>query len=229
VIARKTHAYLMQAKRLASQRTLTHLLLGCMVVALFLGVAWLVPADKGYNLLLITLGYLSLLLVGVTLLIGPLNLLRQRRNPVNIYLRRDVGIWAGITGCLHVILVLRGNIQDGEALLFFLRRETGGYTPLLTLYGLSNDVGLFATLLLLLLLALSNTLTLRVLKGKRWKLLQRLTYLLIILSVLHTLGFQLLNLRVPLFFAGLFVLSALILACQGLGIALTLARRKQRW
>ncbi|HEX4713472.1 MAG TPA: hypothetical protein VH164_00945, partial [Ktedonobacteraceae bacterium] len=125
----------MQAKHLTSQRTLTHLLLGCMVVALFLGVAWLVPADKGYNLLLIALGYLCLLLVGMTLLIGPLNLLRQRRNPVNIYLRRDVGIWAGITGCLHVMLVLRGNIQDGEALLFFLRRETGGYTPLLTLYG----------------------------------------------------------------------------------------------
>lgn len=209
------------------QRIVTHLCLGGIVVALYLLIALLLPAGKSFELLIIALGYLSLFLVGVTLLIGPLHLLYARRNPVNIDLRRDVGIWAAITGCLHVLLVVRGNIWDGEALFYFLRQGSNGYTPLLTIYGLSNDAGLFATLLLLLLLALSNTLSLRLLKGKRWKLLQRLTYLLIILSIAHTVGYQYLNLRGPAFTWGIVVLSLLILVGQSWGIALTLARRRR--
>lgn len=217
----------MQTKRMPRQRITTHLCLGGLVVALYLLIARFLPVGKGFELLIIALGYLSLLLIALTLLIGPLHLLRSRRNPVNIDLRRDVGIWAALTGCLHVLLVLRGNIGDGEALLYFLRRGCCGYTPLLTIYGLSNDAGLFATVLLLLLLVTSNTLSLRLLKGKRWKLLQRLTYLLIALAVAHTLGYQYLNLRGAIFTWGMVLLSALILVCQGWGIAVTLARRER--
>lgn len=78
-----------------------------------------------------------------------------------------------------------------------------------------------------MLLALSNTASLRYLKGKRWKLLQRLTYLLIPLILVHTFGYQYLNLRAPVFTWGVIALSILVLVCQGLGIALTLARRKR--
>ena len=215
----------MQTKSMSCQRIATHLCLGGLVVALYLLSAYFLPGGKGFELLIIALGYLSLLLIGVTLLIGPLHLLRVRRNPVNIDLRRDVGIWAAITGCLHVLLVLRGRIGNSEVLLYFLRRGCCGYTPLLTVYGLSNDAGLFATLLLLLLLMLSNTLSLRLLKGKRWKLLQRLTYLLIVLAVAHTIGFQYLNVRGPVFTWGVVLLSLLILTCQGWGMSITLARR----
>src|SRR5258707_226451 len=55
----------------------------------------------------IGLGYVSLLMLVVTLLIGPFNLLRKRKNPVNINLRRDIGIWSGITACLHVVFSLQ--------------------------------------------------------------------------------------------------------------------------
>src|SRR5262245_12872292 len=41
-------------------------------------------------------GYLALGLLGLTLLIGPANLLLRRRNPVSNYLRRDVGMWTAI-------------------------------------------------------------------------------------------------------------------------------------
>lgn len=214
-------------KRMSGQRIATHLCLGGLVVALFVFVMRFLPGGKGFELLIIVLGYLSLLLIGVTLLIGPLHLLRARRNPVNIDLRRDVGIWAALTGCLHVLLALRGRIGNGAALLYFLRQGCCGYTPLLTVYGLSNDAGLFATLLLLVLLALSNTLSLRLLKGKRWKLLQRLTYLLMALAAAHTLGYQYLNVRGSLFLWGLALLSLLILSCQGWGIAATLARGRR--
>lgn len=212
----------MRAKALDRKRWVTHLLLGGVVCALYLLSARLFPRGKQIELLIILLGYLSLLLVCVTLLIGPLNLLRQRRNPVNIDVRRDIGIWAGITGCLHVLLVLRGNIANGQALLYFLRQDS---TPLLTIFGLSNDAGLFATLLLVLLLVLSNTFSLRLLKGKRWKWLQRLTYPLALLVLAHTFGFQYLNLRGPLVIGLIAGLSVIVLICQGLGMALTLARR----
>ena len=198
-----------------------------MLSALYILVTSFSPDGKEGEILLILLGYLSLLLVGVTLLIGPLNLLRQRRNPVNINLRRDVGIWAAITGCLHVLLVLRGSLPDNQILFYFLRRNQGGYAPLLSAYGLSNDAGLFATFILLLLLALSNTLTLRLLKGKRWKWLQRSTYVLVLLALAHTFGFQYLNLRGPLWFGVVISLSLFVLLCQGCGIALMLARRKR--
>ena len=183
------------AKPLGPKRVMTHLLLGGMTIALYLLIAITIPRGKQGGFLVIALGYLSLLLIFVTLLIGPLNLLRLRRNPVNIDLRRDIGIWAGITGCLHVLLVFRGTVLNGQILLYFLQKGCCGYTPLLSVYGISNDLGLFATLLLILLLALSNTVSLRVLKGKWWKQLQRLNYLLILLAVGHTFGFQYLNLR----------------------------------
>ncbi len=216
----------MQAKPLPRKRWITHLLLASMVSALYILVSSLFPPGKQGEILLIVLGYLSLLLLSVTLLIGPFNLLRQRRNPVNIDLRRDIGIWAAITGCLHVLLVLRGSLRDNQILLYFLRRGCCGYTPLLSIYGLSNDSGLFATIFLLLLLALSNTLTLRLLKGKCWKWLQRSTYLLALLALAHTFGFQYLNLRGPLWIGLVILLSIVVLICQGCGIALMLARRR---
>jgi sulfoxide reductase heme-binding subunit YedZ len=216
----------MRAKSLPQKRWITHLLLASMVSAVYLLITSLFPPGKQGEILLIVLGYLSLLLLSVTLLIGPFNLLRQRRNPVNIDLRRDIGIWAGITGCLHVLLVMRGSLRANQFLLYFLRRGCCGYTPLLSVYGLSNDTGLFATIFLLLLLALSNTLTLRLLKGKRWKWLQRSTYLLALLALAHTFGFQYLNLRGPLWIGLVIVLSGVVLVCQGCGIALMLARRR---
>lgn len=212
------------------ERIFTHLLLGGLIAALYLLIVFLAPEGKQYELLLILLGYLSLLLIGVTLLIGPLNMLRSRlhRNPVNIYLRRDVGIWAGITGCGHTLLVLRGNIANAQILQFFLRLSNNGYSLLLTVYGVSNDFGLFAVLLLCLLLALSNTASLRWLKGKRWKRWQRLTYLLALFAVAHTLGFQYVNLRGSLFQAVVIALVTLIVIGQTVGILVTLLSQRRR-
>ncbi len=210
---------------------MTHLFLGGLTLMLYLIIMVLAPPGKQGELLLIVLGYLSLLLIAVTLLIGPLNLWRRKRarhNPVNLFLRRDVGIWAAITGCWHSLLVLRGYLFNGQISMLILKRINGGYVPLLTVYGLSNDAGLLAALLLLLLLVLSNTLTLRLLKGKRWKQVQRLAYLLAILAVAHTVGFQYLNLRGPLFVGFLLLVSALVLLCQSLGVGITLNRKHRQ-
>ena len=75
----------------------------------------------------------------------------------------------------------------------------------------------------ILLLALSNAVSLRVLKGKRWKQLQRLMYPLVLLAVAHTFGYQ--YLRGPFLLVLLIILIIIVLACQGLGIVLTLSRQ----
>lgn len=219
----------MQANSFGCRRIVTHVLIGGLVGLFFLGSGQIFPDGRRNELLIIVLGYISLCLICLSLLIGPLNLLRQRRNPVNINLRRDLGIWAGITGCWHVLLVLRGIVPNGEFLLYFLRRSSdGGYAFLLSIFGLSNDTGLLAVLLLIVLFVLSNTLTLRWLKGKRWKRIQRLTYLLALLAVAHTIGYQVLNLRGPLLIDAVSVLVGLVCLGQGCGIALMRSRQKPR-
>ena len=218
----------MQSTQFGFKRVITHLFLGGIPITLSLLLVLYFPRDKPIEFLIIAWGYLSLLLICIALLIGPIHLLRVRRNPVNLDLRRDVGIWAAITGCVHILLVFRGTLLDNQLFLYFLRTGCCGYVPLLNVYGISNDLGLFAALLLLLLLTLSNTVSLRVLKGKRWKQLQRLTYLLVLFAVAHTFGYQYLNLRGPFLLVLVVILIVIVIVCQGLGIVLTLSRRHRR-
>lgn len=178
--------------------------------------------------LTIVLGYLSLVYMVVTLAIGPLKLLRKRRNPVNINLRRDIGIWAAITGCVHVVLGFQVHL-GGDILLYFFRRTgSGGYGPQLNLFGLSNYVGLAGTILLVALLVLSNDISLRKLRGPKWKLLQRSNYVVFGLVVLHMLGYQSVIAREAAIrdFSYIVVLAALLV--QALGIALYRARNRKR-
>ncbi|MCA9907808.1 MAG: ferric reductase-like transmembrane domain-containing protein [Anaerolineae bacterium] len=165
-------------------------------------------------------GYVSLLLIGISLIIGPLWLIVRRRNPVNVYLRRDVGIWAGITGLLHVgfglFLNARGNILSN-----FLRLDSDD-APRLLLEGrgLSNYVGLIATLVLIVLLVTSSDLMLRRLKGKRWKTVQRLNYLLAGLALAHTLIYQQAGGREPPFGDLTLMLTLIVLIWQMTGMLL---------
>src|SRR5262245_4126289 len=54
-------------------------------------------------------GDVALVLLALTLLIGPANLIFRRRNPVNNYLRRDVGAWTAIWSVVHVIVAFQGH------------------------------------------------------------------------------------------------------------------------
>lgn len=218
----------MQIKqRLSLQNFPTHaVIIGIMAIFYVLSRSFVTPV-KLTGFLMVILGYFSLLLICVTLLIGPLALLRWRRNPVNIEVRRDVGIWAGITGGLHVLLTFRGTLVNNYILFFFLRPNCcGGYVPELHLFGISNDIGLLATILLLVLTALSNTVSLRLLRGKWWKRVQRLTYPLVVLALLHTFIYQYINIRDAILIVLTIALLLLVLICQGVGIALTLSRKR---
>jgi sulfoxide reductase heme-binding subunit YedZ len=134
-------------------------------------------------------GYVGVGLLAITLLLGPANLLLGGRNPVSSYLRRDVGIWTAIFSVLHVISATLMHVSHGSgvlaSLLHFFVDQDG--RPLTNSFGLGNWTGLAAVVIVVGLLATSSDAALRAFKAKPWKWLQRLTYLLFALVVLHAL------------------------------------------
>lgn len=184
------------------------------------------PYAAANYVLTIGFGYAAVILVALSLVIGPVKLLSQRRNPVNIDLRRDVGIWAAITGCLHVVFGLQLH-QGGQILLYFLEPTPHGYRLLRNLFGLSNDIGAVATALLVILLVLSNDFSLGRLKGKRWKLLQRGNYLLAAFALAHTVGYQMVSRREHIFTETLIVLILLTFTVQLAGVYVYRSRQSR--
>jgi sulfoxide reductase heme-binding subunit YedZ len=134
-------------------------------------------------------GYTSVVLIGWALLIGPWRVMRGRSAPVSTDLRRDVGIWGGLFGLAHVATGL--FVHFGDPLKYFFNRDSSHRIPVRhDLFGVTNWIGLAATLLLILLLLISNDVSLRALGSRRWKAWQRWTYWAAALVVVHGLGFQ---------------------------------------
>jgi sulfoxide reductase heme-binding subunit YedZ len=210
--------------RIGKTRWLTHLaLVGFSAAGCYAAHVYRPYAAFNY-IATIGFGYVGVLLVAASLIIGPFKLLSQRRNPVNIDLRRDVGIWAGITGCLHVVFGLQLH-QNGNIVMYFLEPSPHGYRLLRNLFGLSNDLGLIGTIIMVALLVISNDLSLHKLKGKRWKLLQRGNYLLAALALAHTFGYQAVSRREYVFTDAILILTIVTLAVQAAGIYLYRSRK----
>jgi len=208
------------------QRWRTHGLLTVVtVVGCYLAHLYAPYADLTYDLTY-GCGYVAVILIAYSLLIGPYKLLWRKKNPVNINLRRDVGIWAGITGCIHVIAAIAMTTR-GNILYLFLRPkpEGVGYSLLLSPAGVSNNVGLIATVILVALLIISNDYFLIQLKGKRWKFLQRFNYGLAILAFIHTVLYQRLDNRSRTFVTMTFIFAVALLVIQLSGFFLYRSRR----
>ena len=149
------------------------------------GAEFSLNSQAGISQLTVATGYVATVFLGVTLLVGPANLLLRRRNPVSTSLPRDVGTWAAVYSIVHVIVGLqvhgRGLISD--VLNYFVASDG---SLRLNSFGLGNWTGLAALVIVTGLLALSNDRSLRELKARRWKNLQRLNYALFALVVLHS-------------------------------------------
>ncbi len=135
--------------------------------------------------------YPALVLLAVTLLIGPLHLLRRQPNPVSTDLRRDVGIWAGIVGIVHTAVGQCVHLR-GHPWLYYVYgpKEHHSFPIRHDLFGFANYTGALAVLTLAVLLATSNDYSLRRLGTPRWKQLQRWNYALFTLTVMHAFGYQ---------------------------------------
>ena len=160
----------------------------------------------------ISTGYLALGFVGLTLLIGSLNLLLRRRSPVSSYLRRDIGIWAAVAIVAHVILGVRSM---GINFYYFFIDEG---RPRVNSFGWGNWTGLVALVIVVGLLTISTDRSLRELKAKRWKSLQRLNYVLFAMSVLHAFFYGALLRATSPFTLVLFFIAGAVFAAQAIGI-----------
>ena len=180
----------------AERRIRNHLILALGVVST-LGVAAKAGVDGGaLDRMSFVSAYQCLLLLGAALLIGPIKAWDSGFPVGNSHTRRDVGIWAGITGMLHFFLanVLSMNYSYLE---FFVDNATRPPSAEVRsqLYTTGTITGYVVALLFLILMALSNDIWVRKIGMRWWKRLQRMSYLVFGLTVAHAFLFQILESR----------------------------------
>ena len=140
------------------------------------------------------------------LLIGPILRMQGRPSQLNIYLRRDVGIWGALTGLLHFVagnVVAMNQSYVGIFVQGATRPPDVGVRE--QLFSGGAILGTAVAILFLLLLAISSDLALRRLGPKLWKRLQRSAHVAVWFTVAHGIAFQLLESR----YAALTMLTAM--------------------
>lgn len=137
--------------------------------------------------------YAALVFLTVSLAVGPWRVLRRRTNPVSYDFRRDLGIIAGVLALLHTGIGLTVHLR-GRMWMYFLRRL---HPPAVqnTKFGFANYVGALAAIVFIVLLAISNDVSLRRLGIGRWKAIQRWAYGAFALTVVHGVAYQLVEKR----------------------------------
>jgi methionine sulfoxide reductase heme-binding subunit len=166
----------------------------------------------------IVTAYVGLIWLSITLLIGPLNIILKRPNPVSNDLRRDVGIWGATIILLHVLVGLQ--IHASSAWHYFLRKVDTTQWPMLRSdpYGLANHVGLAATVIVVLLLLLSNDYALRRLGIRRWKAFQRWNYGLFTFTIVHGIMYLWIERRSLSYLVLLGGIAVVVVVIQWMGI-----------
>jgi methionine sulfoxide reductase heme-binding subunit len=160
-------------------------------------------------------GYASVALMAWALAIGPWRVLRGATRTPSLDLRRDVGIWSAVFAIGHVVTGLQVHM-GGDMLRYFIFRPEDGHHPLplrTDPFGIVNWTGLVAALVLVFLVLISNDRSLRTLGTRRWKQLQRLTYVAAVLTALHGIVFQLMDRRsLPFIVLFLLAIAVVVLA-----------------
>jgi len=136
-----------------------------------------------------TTGYISITGIAISLIIGPLNLFLNRKNPVSTYFRRDLGITAGILAVIHSITGLFVHLRGNNWQYFFTKTEHG-YSIRLDDFGLANYTGLISSFIIVLLIVTSNDYLLRKLNVVNWKIIQRFSYLMFVFAIIHCVYYR---------------------------------------
>jgi len=174
-------------------RSRRHLTLAAGAIAITcLAYAATPPPDIRHRLSMAT-AYAGLIFLAASLWLGPWNVLRLRPNPISSDFRRDVGIWTGILAILHTAIGLSVHLRGRMWMYFF--KQLHPLRLQVTQFGFANFAGLGAALLFLMLLAISNDLSLRSLGTRRWKSLQRWTYAALVLTAAHGIAYQMVEKR----------------------------------
>ncbi len=182
---------------------------------------WLTPPPDFRHRASMATAYSALFFLSWSLLLGPWHVLRRRPLPVSFDLRRDTGVAAGLLALLHTGIGLTVHLR-GRMWMYFLRRL---HPPRLqtNAFGAANYTGLSAAAVLLMLLAISNDISLRRIGGPRWKNLQRWTYAAFALTAAHGILFQTVENRKSAWV----VASAMLILVTVVGQALAFVRRRR--
>jgi len=164
-------------------------------------------------------GYISLILLALSLVIGSINLALKRNNPISSYFRRDLGIYGGLLALLHSITGLFVHLRGNMWQYFFFKTEQG-YSIRLDDFGIANYTGLISAFLILLLIVTSNDYSIRKLNPVKWKNLQRLTYLMFAIALLHSVYYRLVGNDLNRVYYLYLPLLAIILIFQLMGVGL---------
>lgn len=183
-------------------------------LALLLCAALVLPYPTAWERVSVASAWLCMLLLIAALVMAPLQRLRGRQPPLNIYLRRDLGCWAAIQGLLHFTA---GNVVAMNPVYVgtFVRGNTAPPGTMMreVLFSGGAILGMVIAILFLLLLAISSDRAVRWLGLVRWKKLQWSAHLVMWLTVLHGVAYQILEARyIPLLL--LLLMSATVLAIR---------------
>jgi sulfoxide reductase heme-binding subunit YedZ len=185
-----------------------HVGLGLAATGAYL-VAWLsAPGETPADHVSIATAWLCLLLIAAALITGSVIRFRRGRGVLNNYLRRDIGIWAAVTGLVHFFVAT--DISMSQAYLgAYVNVPDAGLSADWRgrLFSWSTIAGLVIAIILLILLCISNNRMLARLGPLRWKRLQYLAYPALLLTAAHGVAFQLLEARAPLLIAVLIAMS----------------------
>lgn len=146
-------------------------------------------AEDTHWRLSVATGSTAALLLGTTLIIGPIRRIRSGRSgAVHIPWRRVAGVWTAIVAWTHVMFGITIHADGWRIWAPFahLWQSQGK----LRILAAAMWVGLAAALLLIVLAGTSNSTSLRRFGSHRWKLLQRSAYVIAALVVAHIAAMQ---------------------------------------
>lgn len=135
-------------------------------------------------------GDMSLVLVAMAMMLGPLSRLWRRAAIVLPY-RRELGIYGVILAFVHALIILLGWVNLDLMRLFGFEFHPGLERYVMVNHGfaLANVLGLLALVYGIVLGVTSNDASLRRMGNSVWKYVQRGTYVLWWLIVSHTAYF----------------------------------------
>ena len=201
---------------LTRTRSARHLALALVATATLVGTAAVAPPGTTIARVSLASAWLCLLAITAALALGPLRVLAGGQPMLNSMMRRDLGIWAGLTGLLHLYA---GTVESMNQP--YLEHHVAGEAGRQQLFNWGASLGFAVGLLVLVLLLISSNLALRLLGARWWKRLQRLAYAVLLLTVVHGILFQLLERRAA------WAILLLVAVCAGL-VGLQLGARR-RW
>lgn len=160
------------------------------------------PASAQGRLSLAT-AWLCLGFLVAALAIGPWHTLRTGRPVLNHLTRRDLGIWAGLTGLLHLGFATV-VVMTPAYFASYIRPGDEGLPGVAGWIGTGSIVaGYVIGLAFLVLLAVSNNASLRRLGPERWKRIQRWAVGIFVATVVHGVIFQFIEGRTGLWLLGI--------------------------